>query len=84
MSAFFIREEEELRLYEEDEYDELDFRADDQYWMSDRKLQIEDVKTFSSNANTDKRREFDDASISSEQRFAINKLKRYVRFQVSK
>ena len=73
---FFNRGDEELRLYEQDEYDELDFRAEDQYWMTDRNLKIEAVHTFTSDASADHRREINNTNVSSEHRFAINKLQR--------
>ena len=32
--------------WEDAEYDELDFRADDQYWMTDRKIVVEEVSSI--------------------------------------
>lgn len=35
-------------MFSEEEYDELDWRAEDQYWLTDTKLVVEESTNFSS------------------------------------
>ena len=53
----------------EDEYDELDYRADDQYWISDRTLVVEDIQVNHKATTSSKR-----AEVPQENQFALKKL----------
>ncbi|XP_069118914.1 putative ATP-dependent RNA helicase DHX57 [Argopecten irradians] len=62
---------EEPDILSEEEYDELDLRTEDQYWLTTDPLQIEDVQVYYS---TKKTSQMEPESIS---HIAINKLMRY-------
>ncbi|XP_033733730.1 putative ATP-dependent RNA helicase DHX57 isoform X2 [Pecten maximus] len=62
---------EEPDILSEEEYDELDMRTEDQYWMTQDPLQIEDVQVYYGKKKNSK---MDSECIS---HIAINKLMRY-------
>lgn len=60
-------------FYSDEEYDELDDRYEDQYWMTDNTLYVEDAINFSA-MNYSAQKPKVKAPVDTVNRYAVNKL----------
>ncbi|XP_059143373.1 putative ATP-dependent RNA helicase DHX57 [Physella acuta] len=65
-------DEEDVGVDYEQNYDELDYRGDNDYWMTDHTLEVQDAIRF----NSDVQRERSVKAVGQENSFAIKKLQR--------